>query len=68
MRKIPDGWVGANMAMHDKFKNKIKLADQVNLNVSILSFSSSDENYEIRNFPFLMLQSDLNQRINITFY
>jgi len=33
MRKIPDGWVGANMAMHDKFKNKIKLADQDILNI-----------------------------------
>ena len=37
MRKIPDGWVGANMAMHDKYKNKIKLADQVNFTVSFLS-------------------------------
>ena len=29
MRDIPDGWTRANMAMHDKYKNKIKLADQV---------------------------------------
>ena len=29
MRDIPDGWTRANMAMHDKYKKKIKLADQV---------------------------------------
>ena len=29
MRDIPDGWTRANMAMHDKYRNKIKLADQV---------------------------------------
>ena len=29
MRDIPDGWTRANMAMHDKFRTRIKLADQV---------------------------------------
>ena len=29
MRDIPDGWTRATMAMHDKFKKQIKLADQV---------------------------------------
>ena len=29
MRDIPDGWTRANMAMHDKYKKQIKLADQV---------------------------------------
>ena len=33
MRDIPDGWTRANMAMHDKFKSKIKLADQDILNI-----------------------------------
>ena len=29
MRDIPDGWTRASMAMHDKYKPRIKLADQV---------------------------------------
>ena len=33
MRDIPDGWIGATMAMHDKYKNRIKLADQDILNI-----------------------------------
>jgi len=33
MRDIPDGWTRATMAMHDKFKPKIKLADQDILNI-----------------------------------
>lgn len=31
MRDIPDGWTRANMAMHDKFRTRIKLADQVRI-------------------------------------
>ena len=33
MRDIPDGWTRANMAMHDKFRTRIKLADQDILNI-----------------------------------
>jgi len=33
MRDIPDGWTRANMAMHDKYKKQIKLADQDILNI-----------------------------------
>jgi len=33
MREIPDGWMGATMAMHDKYKSRIKLADQDILNI-----------------------------------
>ena len=33
MRAMPDGWTGATMAMHDKYKAKIKLADQDILNI-----------------------------------
>lgn len=33
MRKIPDGWSGATMAVHDKYKANIKLADQDILNI-----------------------------------
>ena len=36
MRDIPDGWTRANMAMHDKYKKQIKLADQVIM--EIISF------------------------------
>jgi len=33
MRAIPDGWTGAAMAMHDKYRARIKLADQDILNI-----------------------------------
>ena len=33
MRSLPDGWTGATMAMHDKYKTRIKLADQDILNI-----------------------------------
>ena len=33
MRDIQDGWTGATMAMHDKYKSRIKLADQDILNI-----------------------------------
>jgi hypothetical protein len=33
MRALPDGWTGATMAMHDKYKARIKLADQDILNI-----------------------------------
>lgn len=33
MRNLPDGWTGATMAMHDKYKTRIKLADQDILNI-----------------------------------
>jgi len=33
MRQIPDGWTNANMAMFDKYKSRIKLADQDILNI-----------------------------------
>ena len=33
MRSLPDGWTGAALAMHDKYKARIKLADQDILNI-----------------------------------
>ena len=56
MRDIPDGWTRASMAMHDKYKPRIKLADQVTCSIEILSSILNQlEKLEAARSVFLLL-------------
>ena len=70
MRSLPDGWTGATMAMHDKYKTRIKLADQDILNIlfrfteiSLACYSGSPKYPQ---YPIRVQQDIINILFRIT--